>query len=139
LDESRKCYLDCLDKHPSPDTRGWVYSGLGHLAARHEDWRAAADYWRKAAAILPDEEEIAYNLGDALLELGQYQDAIRTLNRNLRLGCANPAWTYFDLARCYQLLGDLDRARSYSDLVLRYAPDDQNALTLKKELSDANV
>jgi tetratricopeptide (TPR) repeat protein len=132
--EARRFYSESIRNYRPGPEMGWMYSCLGHAASRMQDWGEAARAWRKAAALLPEDEEVWYNLGDALLSLGDYRNAIKALRKNLRLGGEQPAWSYYDLARCYQQLGDVRRARTYCGKALEYAPNDEDAIELKKEL-----
>jgi len=134
MEEARRWYSQCLENDPDLTDVGYVYSHLGHVAARTGHWEEAIRYWREAATHLPRDEEIWYNLGDALLQAGQYKEAIDALEKNLRFGSEKPAWTYYDLACCYQQLGDFVQARRLCDEALRHAPDDEDALNLNREL-----
>lgn len=135
--EARRCYAESLRQGPAESDVGSVYSGLAHAMARLEDWDEAARCWREAASRLPRDEEVWYNLGDALLHIGRYREAIEALKRNLRLGSQQPDWTLYDIARCYQQLGDVFRASRFCDKALEHAPDDEDALALKSELGAA--
>jgi Flp pilus assembly protein TadD len=133
-EEARKYYLDAMRQDPDEDLAGVVNSGLAHVAAQLGDWSEAARCWRKAAMRRSWDEEIWYNLGDALLHVGDYHGAIKALKKNLRLGCEQPAWSYYDMARCYQQLGDIRLARAYCEKAFECAPNDEAAIELKKEL-----
>jgi len=136
-EQARKYYLDAMRQKPDEDEAAVVESGLAHVAAEMGDWSEAAQRWRKAAMRRSWDEETWYNLGDALLHIGDYRGAIKALRKNLRLGSEQPAWSYYDLARCYQQLGDVRRARTYCEKALEYAPNDEDAIELKRELADA--
>jgi YVTN family beta-propeller protein len=132
--EARRWYTQSLEHDPDLSDIGSIHSYLGHIAARTQEWEEAARHWRQAAPQLPSDEEIWYNLGDALLHTGKYREAIPALEKNLRLGSEKPALTYYDLARCYQQLGEVHRAKALCHQALRYEPQDQDALDLKSEL-----
>jgi tetratricopeptide (TPR) repeat protein len=133
-EQARERYLEALRQGPSETDTGFVYSGLAHVAAQQSDWDEAARCWQEAAARLPMDEEIWYNLGDALLQSGHYREAIEALGKNLRLGSTLPAWTFYDLASSYHQLGDVPRARRYCEQALRNVPDDQDAQELMREI-----
>jgi len=136
---ARQRYLEALSQKPPQTDTGLVYSGLAHVAAKQGDWSEAARCWQEAASRLPMDEEIWYNLGDALLQAGHYREATEALRKSLRLGSKLPAWTFYDLASSYHQLGDVSRARRYCEQALKYAPDDQDAQELMKELEASKV
>jgi tetratricopeptide (TPR) repeat protein len=132
--EARRWYMQSLEHDPDLSDIGSIHSYLGHIAARTQEWQEAAQHWRLAAPQLPGDEEIWYNLGDALLHVGDYHGAIEALEKNLSLGSEQPAWSYYELASCYNQLGDIRLARAYCEKALEYAPNDEDAIELKKEL-----
>ena len=134
-DEAKRCYLESLRYNPSEADAGWAYSGLGHAAAQHKDWAEAARCWREAVARLTREEETWYNLGDALLQSGDYRAAINALRKSLRLGNKKPEWALYDLASCYNQLDDFQQAEAYCEQVLSRDPNDEDAIEMKKELA----
>jgi tetratricopeptide (TPR) repeat protein len=134
MDDAHRYFTQSLEHNPSPEAVGPAYVYLGHIAARREDWGEAARCWREAVVRLPRDGLVWYNLGDALLGTGEYREAIRALRRSLRLGTEEPAWACYDLARGYQRLGDIRRARTACEQALRYKPQDQDTLGLKSEL-----
>jgi len=136
-EHAQQCYLEAMRHNPGEVDAGVLYSGLGHVAAQREEWDEAARCWREAASRLPRDEEVWYNLGDALLHAGQYREAIKALKKNLRLGSEQPDWTLYDMARCYQQLGNIDRAREFCERALEHAPGDEDARELKSELEKA--
>jgi len=134
-DEAQRCYMEALRHKPCEGDAGKAYSGLGHAAAQRKDWAEAARCWRKAVARLSREEETWYNLGDALLQSGDYRAAINALKKSLRLGNTKPEWALYDLASSYNQLGDFRRAEAYCEQVLSRDPNDEEAIEMKKELA----
>jgi tetratricopeptide (TPR) repeat protein len=59
----------------------YAHQGLGAVAARKGDHRAAADHFRKAAALDPRSLQSQVGLGDALVNLGQSDEAIGVLEQ----------------------------------------------------------
>ena len=135
--KARECYLRAMECQPGSQQLGHIYSGLGHVAAGMEDWTEAARCWREAAARVPRMEYVWYNLGDALLQAGEYGGAVQALRKDLRIGPQEPNYTYYDLASAYYHLGDLHRAMIYCERVLDLKPDASDALELKRELQKA--
>jgi tetratricopeptide (TPR) repeat protein len=134
LAEARHWFMKSLNHQPRKDDIGPAYSYLGHIAARMEEWPEAVSAWREAARRMPGDQDTWYNLGNALYYVGDYRRAIRTLNENLRLGNQKPVWTYYVLARCYQGLGDIPRAKAFCEQALRPEPNNERAIALKSEL-----
>jgi tetratricopeptide (TPR) repeat protein len=120
--------------HPRSDELGGIYEGLGQLAAQLGEWNEAARCWREMAALLPRDEYVWYNLGDALVHAGDYHGAIDALSKDLRRGPKEPACTLYDMASAYYHLGDMRRAKVFCERVLKRAPSDADALALKREL-----
>lgn len=74
-------------------------------------------------------------------EAGQYPQAAEDLERALTLDPGSPT-LLFNLARVYELMGELDRAVEYADAYLRMVPEDDaeeraNAETMLRRLEGA--
>jgi tetratricopeptide (TPR) repeat protein len=71
--------------------------------------RAAADY-EAVLRLNPAHAYAAFYLGVALLDAGDNERAVASLNKAIALGCKNPAPAYFLLAQAYQKMGRTDLA-----------------------------
>lgn len=72
-DQAERAYRECLTLFPR-DYR--AMAALARLAAGRNDWKAALEWGRKSAEIVPNPETLAV-IGDAYLALGQKADAER--------------------------------------------------------------
>jgi tetratricopeptide (TPR) repeat protein len=85
------------------------YNNLGAVAANHNDFTIALQYFRKAADWNPALEGLDYNWGKAAFQAEQYQHAVAPLQRHLT---AHPddAWIRAALGTSFFLLKDYDGA-----------------------------
>ena len=77
---------------------------------------------KQVIAENPQRRDEPLLLGDLLMRLGDYQEALDWLGRAERL--EGNARAELLMALCYQHLGRLDQASHYLDLAKRHAPDD---------------
>lgn len=89
-------------------------TGLGSLALIRHDFRSALALGRRAQRLAPSTARTYGVVGDALLELGRYEEAFRVFERMvaLRPGVAS----YARIAYARELLGDLSGAREAMQL-----------------------
>ena len=88
--------------------------GLGSLALIRHDFRAALAIGRRAERLAPSSARTYGLVGDALLELGRYEDAFRAFERMIALRPSVASYARIAYAR--ELLGDLDGARAAMQL-----------------------
>ena len=90
--------------------------GLGSLALIRHEFRAALAYGRRAQRLLPGSYRPYGIVGDALVELGRYDDAFAAFDRmvSLRPGLAS----YARVAYALELTGDRVGARAAMRLAL---------------------
>jgi tetratricopeptide (TPR) repeat protein len=102
----------------SPDDANAVL-GLGSLALVRHEFRQALAYGRRAARLLPGSYRPYGVVGDALVELGRYEEAFAAFDRmvSLRPGLAS----YARVAYARELVGDREGARSAMRLALASA------------------
>jgi tetratricopeptide (TPR) repeat protein len=88
LDTARAHYEEALGLATRPGDRGHVYFGLGETAAAAERWEVAIDYYRRARAVVGDEQtarvmhsELWFGEGVALARLGRRDAARDALRR----------------------------------------------------------
>ena len=62
----------------------------GHSAAWDQAWDKAAQYYRQALEEFPDQPKALTNLGLALFELQQYDDALKQYQKAARLTPTDP-------------------------------------------------
>ncbi len=88
--------------------------GLGSLALIRHDFRAALAIGRRAQRLAPSTARAYGIVGDALLELGRYEEAFRAFERMVALRPSTASYARIAYAR--ELLGDLDGAREAMQL-----------------------
>ena len=72
--------------------------------------KAIADY-EAVLRLNPGNSYAAFLLGAVLVETGEGERAVATLNRAIAMGCKDPAPAYFLMAQAYQKMGRLDLAK----------------------------
>jgi len=60
-----------------------VFAMLGFVSAKSGHQKTAADYYRKALSLRPDNAQLLFNLGHILFETGEHSDAISALKKAL--------------------------------------------------------
>jgi Flp pilus assembly protein TadD len=79
--------------------------GLGIVHATEGDAPAAVPFFEKAAAIRPGEAEVHYNLGLALSQVGESEEAAVAYQQSLEIAPNDAAW--LNLGNLYKNSGDL--------------------------------
>jgi tetratricopeptide (TPR) repeat protein len=93
--------------------------GLGHLALIRHDFRAALELGRRARRLAPYNDRPLGVIGDALLELGRYDEAFRAFDRMNEL--EPTIASYARVAYGRELIGDLPGAIAAMRLAVRAA------------------
>jgi len=93
----------------SPDGNADALAGQAALAAARHEFAAARDLAAQAAVLDPYDATTQGILGDALLELGNYDAGFAALQRMVDLKPGVPSYTRVSYS--YELRGDLDGAR----------------------------
>lgn len=94
-------------------------TGMSALAAGRHDFKDALRWARMATDVNPYNSAAWGAKGDALLQLGRYQDAFRAIQRENDL---QPGFSAFARASyAWELRGDLERARATMELALEDA------------------
>jgi tetratricopeptide (TPR) repeat protein len=135
LENARRCLDLAAGMHLGEDDR--PHARLASLASDLGRWQEALDYWREAARRNQDHPGPYWGLGNAMLNLGTYKEAISNLERSQTLGWKEQPDVLSDLARCFLRLGEIARAREYCEKALKAAPDDPDVLEVKKEIDAA--
>lgn len=91
-------------------------SGLGSLALARHEFGQALELGERAQGLSPTTARTYGVIGDALLELGRYDEAFETFNRMAELKPSLPAYARVSYAR--ELLGDHDGAIEAMKLAL---------------------
>jgi tetratricopeptide (TPR) repeat protein len=89
-------------------------TGLGSLALIRHDFRGALALGRRAQRLAPSSARTYGVVGDALIELGRYEEAFRAFERMVALRPSVASYARIGYAR--ELLGDLRGARQAMQL-----------------------
>ncbi len=89
-------------------------TGLGSLALIRHDFRSALDLGRRAQRLAPSSARGYGVVGDALIELGRYEEAFRAFERMVALRPSVASYARIAYAR--ELIGDLPGARQAMQL-----------------------
>lgn len=85
------------------------FMNKGHSAAWDQMWDRAAGYYRQALEELPDNPQALSNLGLALVELQEYEDALECYKKAAQVQTEDPL-PLEKIAQLSERLGDLDQA-----------------------------
>ena len=88
---------------------------LGEVCLKREEYVAAAEWFRKAVNIMPEDVETLMGLGRALAALDNTDAALEALGNAARLAPGN-AQVHLHLSRLYFQIGDEAKARKEADL-----------------------
>lgn len=108
-----------------------------------QDWRAAASLWQEAVEINPTVADMWYALGTALLNAGEYRNAIPALEKSRELGTGS-VWIVpaYDIARAYGRLGEkkptlewLEKALAEGFPARRFEPTTRSRFCAKMRIS----
>lgn len=110
----------------------------GHSAAWDQNWELAAQHYRRALEEFPDDPQALSNLGLALFELQQFNEALSIYQRLAALQPEDPL-AYEKMARIYERLGRLkDAVRlglQAADLYLKNRDVEKTITSLMRVLS----
>jgi tetratricopeptide (TPR) repeat protein len=118
---------------------------LGSVAMRQNDPVTAAAAFRKALGARPGDADAAGNLGLALTEAGQPEEALPHLRQaeGAAQDCPAQVRVQFNLGNCLRALGRADAALAAYDRALALAPDHWGAMnnrgTLLLETGDLSA
>lgn len=100
--------------------------GLGALALSRHDFRAGLSLGRRAVALSPSTAEGYGVVGDALVELGRYEEAFETFNKMVSLKPSVGSYARVSYGR--ELLGDVPGAAEAMRLAVDAAVGEPEAL-----------
>jgi tetratricopeptide (TPR) repeat protein len=117
-----------------PDGNEPALTGQAFLAAARHDFERARSLARQALQVNPYAPAAHGVLGDALLELGRYDDAFKAFQDmgNLRPGVPSHARASY----AWELRGDIPRARSALEKALAVAFDDVDVAFVRYYLGE---
>jgi tetratricopeptide (TPR) repeat protein len=100
--------------------------GLGSVALSRHEFRRALDLGRRAVGLSPSTAESYGVVGDALVELGRYEQAFATFDRMVSLKPSVSSYARISYAR--ELLGDIPGAARAMRLAVDAAVGESEAL-----------
>lgn len=118
-ERAEAAFAESLAQHPDGNDAALV--GQAALAASKHDFGAARDLAEDALAINAYSSPAYGVLTDALVELGDYDESFRSLQRMLDLRPGVPAYTRASYS--FELRGDIPAARAALEEALRIASD----------------
>jgi tetratricopeptide (TPR) repeat protein len=109
-------------------------AGMASLSAARHDFAASLDWGRKAVAAAPDSAHAHAVVGDAQVELGQYDAALSTYQQMIDL--RPELSTYARVAFSWELRGDFEAALQAMLLALHAAASPTDAAWASNQVGD---
>lgn len=114
-----------------------TFNSLGIALKAQGKWKESIECYRKALTVAPKDEGLHYNLGMALFEGKQLQEAVKAFLRALKL---NPDFyiglknVTSNLANVFMEAGDSKLALTFVDHGLELSPGNASFITLKHRI-----
>lgn len=131
-DKAESTFAQSLETRPEGNDTALV--GQAALAAARHDFDAARDLAERAIVINSHSATAHGVLTDALIELGEYEEAFIALQRMLDLRPGVPA--YARASYSFELRGDIPAARAALEEALRVAADPADAAFAHRYLGE---
>jgi tetratricopeptide (TPR) repeat protein len=109
-------------------------TGMAALAAARHDFSGALSWAKEAETMNPDSADVQAVLGDALVELGRYDQAFHTFQRMIDL--RPELSTYARVSYAWELRGNLAGALQAMDLALHAAATPTDAAWASNQIGD---
>jgi tetratricopeptide (TPR) repeat protein len=90
-----------------------VYNNLGYYSIRVKNYEQSVSYFKNSIQIIPDYGYAYYNLGYALIQLGELEEGKEWLDKAMETENNDVAYTYRNLALYYQAKGTIKKAEEY--------------------------
>jgi len=107
LEEGIDFYQEFIDKDPY-STTAWY--NLGIVYDKLHNYIKAVEAYDYATIIDNSFSAAHYNMGLSYIELSEYKKAIDCLNRTIEIEGWEDTYIYFNLGKCFENLGNLERA-----------------------------
>lgn len=127
LDEAELEFNRLVEMFPSDPLAVRALAYLGQIAFMKNRPEQSAQYFRRAAALAPDEARYHYNLGVALLRLRDNQGALQAFDQALKAG-GSDADVFQSLAHAYERLNEPAMAAKALERALFMNPQNVNVL-----------
>lgn len=137
LEDSSKTYEEALKYLNKAVELGrddeWIHGQLGYTLSKMGIYKDAILHFEKVRFIDPNDMWILYYLGIALRKAGEIQKAIEVLESSLEK-TKYRGWVELELACCYALIEDREKAQKYLDEAESYiGGEKENSLDVKKD------
>ncbi|MYL84414.1 tetratricopeptide repeat protein [Desulfovibrio aerotolerans] len=116
----------------------WMFNNRGILLRRQGNWQEAAENYRKALAVAPDDAGVRYNLGVAHAEGKDYATALDHFEAALALApdlIRQGPTVGYNMATAYHRCRNLEAARQFCQLSLELDPGYEPARRLLGSLA----
>ncbi len=123
-----KYYMNGNPKEAAKTLSGVKESAIENKTAKEIYNTIKSTTFEETAEELAEEGRITYNNG-------KYEEAIKLLNKALKMDKDNVKAVYF-LGRCYHRMGDAEKAREYYNTIVNDYPDSDRAGEAKSRLRE---
>jgi len=130
LDEARDYIMKALEIESNHE---YVQFCAGRILYAREEYEDAKRYLIRAVEQNPD-IETQNTLALTYFKLGEYQSALNIF-KNIDTKRPNNTSVLMEIARCYEALGDIDKALEYLEKVVAIFPDFEDAHEMIRKLS----
>ncbi len=149
IDEGIQYYNKALELDPgwSPANKSLssAYNDLGVLSFDKDDLSSAIKYYEKAIEIYSNASEYYFNLGNTLLKMGKYDDAIKIFDTGLIVSPDHIS-ILTNIGAAYSIKGlkerrkeDFSKAKTYFEKSLLIDPDQPRARRLLNQVNTAII
>lgn len=135
-EEDYQAVLDAPDAGAAagPGVLARACAGLGHVRIRQGRPAEAGDLFKKAADLAPQDEVLAYNIGEICFAAKSYDEAVAWLRRASEI---KPDWpdAHLRLGHAYLVKGDGGEAAARFEKFLALEPQGERAASVKAILA----
>ncbi|MBN4063418.1 tetratricopeptide repeat protein [Cardiobacterium sp. AH-315-I02] len=132
FDRAMDHYENALDLDPK---NNFALFGLGDCFRGQLNMEKAVYWWGKILAQEPDNQTLWTRVGDALVSLKRYDEAVKHYHSSLKVG--HDLYAILGLARAAQKQGDFDKACYHCEQALEVEKDNIRALETLASICDA--
>lgn len=100
---------------------------------RRGDYRKAEEECRRALLLYPFHKEAQFNLGNAYVQLEEWDNAVKAFQQAIWIKDTYPE-PHYGMAVVHARLGKLVKSREFLKRYLQFRPHDQNARELMKKI-----
>ena len=126
-----------LNWDPKGTQRALAYSGLGQVYHRSRRDAEAVEQYNASLRLNPNDTNTLAGRGDALLSLGQVDEALACFNQAIQLA-PNHSRAFASRGEAFSRIGETDRALSDFDHAIALDPGSTRARRLRASLLSAN-